>query len=122
MDSANGVGAPKMKQLAAHLADAGLVVDIRNTGEGVLNGGCGSDFLQKDRQLPAGFAGVPTGARCCAVDGDSDRLIYFTPLEGGTSGACMWVWLAGWLAWLAAIRVAGCFVVASCFVSTAGAS
>lgn len=84
MDCANGVGAPKMASLAAQLADTGLTVDLRNTGEGVLNGGCGSDFLQKDRQLPAGFQGVPAGARCCAVDGDSDRLMYFTPLEGGS--------------------------------------
>ncbi|KAL4450013.1 hypothetical protein ABPG77_010682 [Micractinium sp. CCAP 211/92] len=84
MDCANGVGADKMRALAAHLADAGLTVDLRNTGEGVLNGGCGSDFLQKDRQLPAGFQGVAPGARCCAVDGDADRLMYFTPLEGGS--------------------------------------
>ncbi len=32
-------------------------------GEGVLNGGCGSDFVQKDRQLPANFADLPPGAR-----------------------------------------------------------
>ncbi|PSC72140.1 phosphoacetylglucosamine mutase [Micractinium conductrix] len=80
MDCANGVGAPKMAALAQQLAGAGLAVDLRNTGEGVLNGGCGSDFLQKDRQLPANYADVPAGARCCAVDGDSDRLMYFTPL------------------------------------------
>ena len=88
MDCANGVGAPKMAALVASLAqaDAGLAVDLRNTGQGVLNGGCGSDFLQKDRQLPANFQDVPPGARCCAVDGDSDRLMYFTPLEGGEKG------------------------------------
>lgn len=88
MDCANGVGADKMRALATHLADAGLSVDLRNTGEGVLNGGCGSDFLQKDRQLPANFGDVAPGARCCAVDGDADRLMYFTPLEGGSQGRC----------------------------------
>lgn len=96
MDCANGVGAAKMRALAAHLADAGLAVDLRNTGEGVLNGGCGSDFLQKDRQLPAGFGGVAPGARCCAVDGDADRLMYFTPLAGGSQGGWLGRALAGW--------------------------
>ncbi|KAI3438187.1 hypothetical protein D9Q98_000624 [Chlorella vulgaris] len=83
MDCANGVAAPKMAALATALAAAGapLALHLLNTGEGVLNGGCGSDFLQKDRQLPSNFQGVPPGARCCAVDGDSDRLMYFTPLQ-----------------------------------------
>lgn len=72
-----------MAALATALAAAGapLALHLLNTGEGVLNGGCGSDFLQKDRQLPSNFQGVPPGARCCAVDGDSDRLMYFTPLQ-----------------------------------------
>lgn len=91
MDCANGVGAPKMAALAAALQGA-LAVDLRNTGEGVLNSGCGSDFLQKDRQLPAGFQGVGPGARCCAVDGDADRLMYFTPLEGGSQGGSSVLW------------------------------
>lgn len=86
VDCANGVGAPKLAALAGQLAPAGLTLELRNTGDGVLNGGCGSDFLQKDRQLPSQFEGVPPGARCCAVDGDADRLMYFTPLEGGGKG------------------------------------
>jgi phosphoacetylglucosamine mutase len=99
MDCANGVAAPKMAALATALAAAGapLALHLLNTGEGVLNGGCGSDFLQKDRQLPSNFQGVPPGARCCAVDGDSDRLMYFTPLQeaGGRGG---WPTEAAWLA------------------------
>ena len=92
MDCANGVGACKMAELAKLLAadGGGLVVHLRNTGEGVLNGGCGSDFLQTKRQLPDNFGDVAPGARCCSVDGDSDRLMYFTPLEqqpGGSSSA-----------------------------------
>jgi phosphoacetylglucosamine mutase len=92
MDCANGVGAPKMAALTEALQAAGapLAVSLHNTGEGVLNGGCGSDFLQKDRQLPHGYADVPPGARCCAVDGDADRLMYFTPLaDGSGKGACL---------------------------------
>ena len=51
--------------------------------------------LQKDRQLPANYADVPAGARCCAVDGDSDRLMYFTPLaDTPGKGACV-AWQGG---------------------------
>ena len=50
----------------------------------MLNGDCGSDFIQKDKALPTQFGGVPPGARCCAVDGDSDRLLYFSPRADGS--------------------------------------
>ncbi len=78
VDAANGIGGPKLAALAPSLEPAGLLLQLHNTGSGVLNGGCGSDFVQNARRLPEGFAGaVPAGARCCAVDGDSDRLVYF---------------------------------------------
>jgi phosphoacetylglucosamine mutase len=80
IDCANGVGAPKMAQLAPLLSETGLEFDLRNTGKGVLNGGCGSDFIQRDKQLPENFTRLPPTARCAAVDGDSDRLMYFRPL------------------------------------------
>ena len=64
MDCANGVGAPKLAAIAPLLAGAGLALELRNTGAGVLNGECGSDFLQKDKALPEGFGDVPAGARC----------------------------------------------------------
>lgn len=87
IDCANGVGAPKMAELAPLLTETGLEFDLRNTGKGVLNGGCGSDFLQKDKQLPENFTGMPTTARCAAVDGDSDRLMYFRPVpSSGNDG------------------------------------
>lgn len=72
IDCANGVGAWKLKASAPLLAEAGLQLELRNTGEGVLNGGCGSDFLQKDRRLPQGFEAVLPGARC--APGDSELL------------------------------------------------
>lgn len=58
------MGACKLAAIAPLLAEAGVNVELRNTGEGVLNGGCGSDFLQKDKKLPQNFGGVPAGARC----------------------------------------------------------
>lgn len=83
VDCANGVGGPKMAALAPQLEAAGLHLVLRNTGDGVLNGNCGSDFIQKDRQLSESFDDVPAGARCCAVDGDADRLVYFLAPEQG---------------------------------------
>lgn len=87
VDAANGVGGPKLAALAPALAPAGLLLELHNTGEGVLNGGCGSDFVQNGRQLPAGFDGVAPGACCCAVDGDADRLVYF--YSSGADGTVM---------------------------------
>ncbi len=62
IDCANGVGACKIQAMAPLLAEAGVVLDLRNTGEGVLNGECGSDFL-KDRKLPQNFGDMAEGAR-----------------------------------------------------------
>ena len=63
MDCANGVGAHKLAALAPALEPAGLRLALRATGDGELNGGCGSDFVQKERELPAGFGPVEPGAR-----------------------------------------------------------
>jgi phosphoacetylglucosamine mutase len=63
VDCANGVGAAKLKALAERLSDAGLAVDLRNTGDGPLNDGCGADYLQVHRQIPASFPDVPETAR-----------------------------------------------------------
>jgi phosphoacetylglucosamine mutase len=79
VDCANGVGARSLAALAPRLARAGLRLELRNTGAGVLNGGCGSDWVQGARALPPGFAAAPPGARCAAFDGDADRVLFFSP-------------------------------------------
>jgi phosphoacetylglucosamine mutase len=63
VDCANGVGASKLEQLAPRLVKAGLLLQLHNTGAGVLNGNCGSDFLQKDKALPEGYGDVAPGSR-----------------------------------------------------------
>lgn len=63
VDCANGVGSNALKQLTDALgkvpggkaAAEGLDMQLLNTGEGQLNDGCGADFVQKDRALPAGI-------------------------------------------------------------------
>jgi phosphoacetylglucosamine mutase len=84
VDCANGVGGSKFAALAESLGQAGLLLRLRNTGDGVLNAECGSDFVQNRRILPNNFDELPPNSRCCAVDGDADRLVYFaTPSEPG---------------------------------------
>lgn len=85
VDCANGVGAEKLKEIGARL-DGVISLDLRNTGEGVLNGVCGADYVQKERVLPVNFATVADGRRCASIDGDADRLVYFT-----NQGSSFWL-------------------------------
>lgn len=82
VDCANGIGARKLTQLVEPLAAAGLRLALRNTGDGRLNHECGADHVQKEQAFPAGLEGAGEGARCCSIDGDSDRVVFFTK-EGG---------------------------------------
>ena len=81
VDCANGVGGEKLAALAPRIRSAGLQLEVRNTGKGILNHVCGSDYVQKERKLPENFGDLPPGSRCCSIDGDADRLVYFYPAE-----------------------------------------
>lgn len=75
VDCTNGVGALKLAELASQLQPLGLGLALRATGDGELNGGCGSDHVQKERVLPAGFGPIEPGARYAAIFfGDSEAL------------------------------------------------
>ncbi|GLC40833.1 hypothetical protein PLESTB_000017600 [Pleodorina starrii] len=91
VDCANGVGAEQIQRLVPALQRLGVELRLRNTGDpargGQLNHRCGADFVQKDRLPPTDFDDVPAGARCCSVDGDADRLVYFSPVGGGGGDA-----------------------------------
>lgn len=43
---------------------------------------CGADYVQKEQAAPEGLGALPDGARCCSLDGDADRLVYFTQAGG----------------------------------------
>nr|QEV87526.1 phosphoacetylglucosamine mutase [Locusta migratoria manilensis] len=73
-DGANGVGALIMKELIP-LLDGLLTVKLYNS-EGKLNYRCGADFVKVEQQQPEGVPEVIL-ARCVAVDGDADRIVYF---------------------------------------------
>ncbi|KAL8088991.1 hypothetical protein AgCh_038663 [Apium graveolens] len=79
VDAANGVGGTKLEVIKKSIH--GLNFEVRNSGkEGVLNDGVGADFVQKEKVTPHGFGPADVGIRCASLDGDADRLVYFTAL------------------------------------------
>lgn len=63
VDCANGIGARHLQTLSQHLQQSGFDMIAKCTGDGILNGGCGADFIQKERQMPHTFDQVPQGSR-----------------------------------------------------------
>lgn len=77
VDCANGAGSVGWPPFVRMLSDY-LPIELRNTGKGVLNYNCGSEFTQKQQQFPDNFdAHKDKLERCCCMDGDADRLVYF---------------------------------------------
>ncbi|GJQ87812.1 hypothetical protein Trydic_g18663 [Trypoxylus dichotomus] len=77
-DGANGVGAKKIKQFQERLGEA-LKIELYNDegiGTGKLNHLCGADYVKSNQKLPNGIP-VQHNVRCCSVDGDADRLVYY---------------------------------------------
>ncbi|TYI96254.1 hypothetical protein E1A91_D01G058400v1 [Gossypium mustelinum] len=44
----------------------------------VFNGGVGADYVQKEKVVPRGIGSNDVGLRCARLDGDADRLVYFS--------------------------------------------
>ncbi|KAK9869805.1 hypothetical protein WA026_003537 [Henosepilachna vigintioctopunctata] len=77
-DGANGVGAKKIKYFQECLGDS-LKIEMYNDeliGTGKLNFMCGADYVKVKQTFPNGVPQI-TEQRCCSVDGDADRLIYY---------------------------------------------
>ncbi|XP_052210262.1 phosphoacetylglucosamine mutase [Diospyros lotus] len=83
VDGANGVGGEKLVVLKKILND--LDIEIRNFDKGgVLNEGVGADYVQKEKVVPRGFGPPDVGMRCASLDGDADRLVYFSVLSNAS--------------------------------------
>ncbi|KAJ3643989.1 hypothetical protein Zmor_026667 [Zophobas morio] len=77
-DGANGVGAKKIKYFQELLGNT-LKIEMFNDaiiGSGKLNYMCGADYVKSQQKFPTGVP-VEPNVRCCSVDGDADRLIYY---------------------------------------------
>ena len=97
VDCANGVGACKLIEMKPRLLELGLNLILYNIGDGQLNHKCGADYVEKEHKFPLNMHGVPEYARCCSFDGDADRIVYFTKINGlfeilnGDKIACLFV-------------------------------
>ncbi|KAL5791474.1 hypothetical protein ACOSP7_000068 [Xanthoceras sorbifolium] len=85
VDGANGVGGEKLEAVKKMLS--GLVIEVLNSGKegGILNEGVGADFVQKEKVVPHGFGSNHEGTRCASLDGDADRLVYFSVPSNSSS-------------------------------------
>lgn len=87
VDCANGVGAPKLKELMKHLpseSETGLHISIVNDrieDDKLLNKDSGADFVKTSQKVPLGFTGKPFD-RWASFDGDADRIVYYFVEEG----------------------------------------
>lgn len=82
IDCANGVGALRLEEMIDSLYNMGLDVILYNTGNGKLNDKCGADYVEKELKFPANMENIEDYDRCCSIDGDADRIVYFTKVEG----------------------------------------
>jgi phosphoacetylglucosamine mutase len=78
VDCANGVGAIKMIEIAKHLSQFNIEVSLYNTNNGKLNHMCGADFVEKSLDFPANMKDIKENAVCCSLDGDADRIVFFS--------------------------------------------
>jgi phosphoacetylglucosamine mutase len=79
VDCANGVGAPKLVELAKHIGGDHLSIKMSNDNiddAEKLNFKSGADFVKVNHEYPEGLSSDPQ-ARFAALDGDADRLVYF---------------------------------------------
>lgn len=79
VDCANGVGGPK---LAEFLKKSTVGIDVKIVNDDVLrpeilNLDCGADFVKTRQRAPPNVKPI-ANARFCSLDGDADRLIYYS--------------------------------------------
>jgi phosphoacetylglucosamine mutase len=78
VDCANGVGAYRMYELSKHLMQFNINVILYNTNDGKLNDFCGADYVEKSLDFPANMHHVSENTICCSLDGDADRIVFFS--------------------------------------------
>lgn len=82
VDCANGVGGPKLRELLKHLptsSEGGIDIKVANDdtlNHDILNKDCGADYVKTKQRLPPSISPQPL-ERCCSLDGDADRLVYY---------------------------------------------
>ncbi|KAK3203363.1 hypothetical protein GRF29_112g1030382 [Pseudopithomyces chartarum] len=81
VDCANGVGGPKLAELIKHLPSKEDALEIHLLNDNVikpesLNVDCGADFVKTNQRAPPSSKAGPND-RCCSLDGDADRVVFY---------------------------------------------
>ncbi|PJF17967.1 Phosphoacetylglucosamine mutase [Paramicrosporidium saccamoebae] len=84
VDCANGVGALKVQKLKKKMAKTGYELIVVNGGEAELNHNCGADYVKTGNCPPHGDYKPDAVTHFASLDGDADRLVYFTFTDAGT--------------------------------------
>lgn len=82
IDCANGVGSLTLNELKRPLYNMGINLILYNNFSGSLNYLCGADYVEKEHEFPINMEDVPEYSQCCSIDGDADRIVYFTKVNG----------------------------------------
>lgn len=86
IDSANGVGAPKAKELFSKYLQSEVSYELVNNDYDQaerLNFDCGADFVKTNQRAPKGVS-LEAGKLYGSFDGDADRLIHYYQESNGT--------------------------------------
>ena len=75
VDCANGVGANKMILMAQYLTEK-ITFDLVNIGDGILNHGCGADFVKVNQRQPDSIE-LKSNQHYASFDGDADRIVFY---------------------------------------------
>ncbi|EEQ39081.1 putative phosphoacetylglucosamine mutase [Clavispora lusitaniae] len=84
VDSANGVGAAKIKELGQYLGDDVVFTLVNNAYDQpeLLNFECGADFVKTNQKAPKGVS-LEHGNLYGSFDGDADRLVHYYQADDG---------------------------------------
>ena len=105
VDCSNGVGGIPFKTLNEneHFTKM-LSFQLDNMpGAGQVNEGCGAELVQKQKKFPVGFDAKRCAGykKCASIDGDCDRLVYFSADENEAfklmDGDKLIVLYSGWI-------------------------
>lgn len=82
VDTANGIGGPKMQELLSNWTISDQVTLINNqwTKPTLLNYNCGADFVKTNQALPEGIndkRDLSNKNLFCSFDGDADRVVFY---------------------------------------------
>ncbi|NXE51985.1 AGM1 mutase, partial [Casuarius casuarius] len=76
VDCANGIGALKLMEMERYFPKEVLIHLYNDGTKEKLNHLCGADYVKVHQKPPTGLDMKPN-ERCCSLDGDADRIVYY---------------------------------------------